>query len=418
MAQLSNGRVSEKVVDRYPVKIERKHLTLRPSRTDKILGYPLAPTEQATHLRAVGLGVEDRDGALAVEVPTFRPDITREVDLIEEVGRLAGFDRLPSTVPAGQAGLLDPRQQSERTLRRALAGLGLYEAWTSSFFSDRDLDRLGLPPQHAGRRVIRLENPMSQEEDSMRTTLLPGVLRSVARNVAQRRAGGLGLFEIARVYEPTGTQLPQEGLLLTAVMSGERVPQTWAEPAREWDFFAAKELLTNALGSLRIADISFAPRESMPFHPTRAANVRVGDHPVGVIGQLHRTVCEEFNVPEGTVAFELALAPVFAAMPGRPTVEELPRFPAVLIDVAVVVDESVPAVQVEQLIKRAGTPELSSVRLFDLYRGSQVPEGRKSLAFALELRDPTRTLTDDDAVSVRNRIVAMLEQQMGAGLRT
>lgn len=419
MGDLSGGRVSQGVVDRYPEKIERKRLTLRPARTDQILGYTLSPNEQATHLRSIGLIVDDQQqGPLAVEVPTFRPDIAREIDLVEEVARLAGFDRLPSTVPAGQAGVLDPTQQAERTLRRALAGLGFYEAWTSSFFSERDLDRLGLPTEHAVRRLVNVENPMSQDEDAMRTTLLPGLLRSLARNFAQRRATGVALFEIARVYEPTDAELPQEGLLLTAVMAGERVSASWSGAAHPWDFFAGKEILTSALASLRVTDLGFTPREAMPFHTTRAANVTAGTRPVGLLGELHPDVCERFTVPEGAVAFEIALAPVFAALPSRPTVGELPRFPAVVRDLAVVVDDSVPAADVEAVIRSAGAPELTSLRLFDVYRGSQVPPGKKSLAFALELRDAGRTLTDEDAVAVRDRILSELEQQMGAGLRT
>ena len=252
----------------------------------------------------------------------------------------------------------------------------------------------------------------------MRTTILPGLLRSVALNFAQRRASGVGLFEIARVYEPADDQeLAQEGLLLSAIMAGERAPQAWNEGARPWDFFAAKDILVSTLAGLRITDVTFAPREAMPFHPTRAANVATGERPVGILGEIHPDVCERFAVPQGAVAFELALAPVFAAMPGRPTVEELPRFPSMGFDLAVIVDRSVPAREVENVIRRAGSPELTSVRLFDLYKGPQVPPGKKSLAFALELRDPGRTLTDDDAAAVRSRIVDMLEQQLGAGLR-
>ena len=417
MAQQSGGRVSEDVVDRYPVRIERKRLSLRPTRTDKILGYTLPPTEQAHHLSAIGLKVESRNGLIDVEVPTYRPDLTREIDLVEEVGRLAGFDRLPSTVPAGQAGILEPSQVAERTLRRALATLGLFEAWTSSFFSDRDLDRLGLPSGHAVRRLVRLENPMSQDEDSMRTTLLPGVLRSIARNFAQRRADGVGLYEIARVYEPSSSDLAQEGVLLSAVMAGNRTPQSWRGPAVAWDLFEAKGVLTSALCSLQVEDVAFTPREAMPFHPTRAANVSVQGRAAGILGELHPDVCDRFDVPEGSVAFEIALAPVYAAMPPRPTVDELPRFPAILIDLALVVDDGVPAWEIERLIRTAGEPEVTSVRLFDLYRGSQVPAGKKSLAFALELREPSRTLTDEDAVRVRNRIMESLGRQMGAALR-
>jgi phenylalanyl-tRNA synthetase beta chain len=418
MAGLTGARISDNVVDRYPNKVERKRVTLRPQRTDRVLGYSIPPNEQAGYLKALHLPVVESGLALDVEVPTFRPDIQREVDLIEEVARLAGFDRLPATVPPGQAGVLDRPQQADRALRHVLAGEGLFEAWTSSFFSEADLDRLGLPSEHVVRRLVRIANPMSQEEDAMRTTLFPGLLRSVSRNFAQQRAKGIGLFEIARVYEPGDGELPHEGSLLSAVMGGERVPQTWAEAARPWDFYAAKGVLTNALDALRVAHVSFSERSTLPFHPTRAANVVLEDRVIGVLGELHPSVCSNFEVPEGCVAFEIALAPVFAAMPQKPTVTELPKFPAVFLDLAVVTNESVASSEVQNVIASAGSPELVSVRLFDIYRGPQVPEGKKSLAFALELRDPARTLTDEDQTSVRERITAALRDQLGAELRT
>ncbi|MDQ4094869.1 MAG: phenylalanine--tRNA ligase subunit beta, partial [Actinomycetota bacterium] len=206
--------------------------------------------------------------------------------------------------------------------------------------------------------------------------------------------------------------------VVAAVCSGPRRAQAWSGPAEPWDFFALKGALEAALGGLGITGFEFTPVDGVPFHPTRAARVGAGGAIFGAIGEIHPDVCERFEVPEGTVAFEVALAAILAAIPGRPRVEELPKFPPILIDLAVVVDQSIPAGAVETIITEAGAPEVESVRLFDLYRGDQIEAGKKSLAYALQLRAPDRTMTDDEAAAVRNRIIAALADRTGAQLRS
>lgn len=412
----SGGVVSSSVVDEYPRPFERRTITLRPSRVNALLGFETAPRSQATHLQSIGMGVSEQGRDLLVAVPSFRPDVKREEDLVEEVARLAGFERLPSTLPPGQAGRLEPLQLAERRVGRTLGGFGLHEAWTGSFMSERDLDALGVASDHPTRALVRLANPMSEEEDVLRTTLLPGLLRAAARNFAQRAAGA-ALFEIARVYEPSGEILPQEGTILGAVFAGVRRPPSWDSPEDRWGFFDAKGVVEGLCATLELLAPTFAPAQGMPFHPTRAARVSLGSVTVGTIGELHPDVCERFDVPEGAVAFELALAPLFSLLPGRVKVEELPRYPAVYLDLAVVVDDDLPARRVEEVIRRAGAPELAAIRLFDLYKGHQVPEQKKSLAYALELRAPDRTMTDADANTVRDRIVDALRNETGAELR-
>jgi phenylalanyl-tRNA synthetase beta chain len=405
------------IVDEYPVSIERRQVSLRPQRTSQLLGFDISTRAQVEHLRSVGLDVvSDSDETVDVVVPSFRADIQREVDLIEEVARLAGFDRLPSTVPKGAAGGLEPMQVVERSLRRLLVGLGVSEAWTTSLGSVKDIDDLGLGEDHPARRMVALANPMSEQEDRLRTSLFPGLLRSVARNVSHR-VTDVALFEISRIYEATsGARLPAEPTLLAAAFTGYRRARSWHGDAIPWGFFQAKGVLTSALGAYGL-EVRTAPHEGMPFHPTRAAGVLLGEEMIGSIGELHPSVCERFDVPDGTVAFEVALAPVLAALPGRSRVSELPKFPPVVIDLAVVVDEEVAAETVERAIRTAGSPELTSLSLFDVYRGSQIPDGKKSLAYALQMRASDRTLTDEDAVAVRERIVGALRADLNAELR-
>ena len=417
MVELSGGRVSATLVDEYPQRIERRRIRLRPASTDKLLGITIPPAEQAERLRSIEMTVGDSTGALDVVVPTFRPDVTREVDLIEEVGRLHGFHELPSTLPKGAAGGLERDQRAERSLRNVLADLGVYEVVTPSLISPEDIERLELDESNPARRMVEVANPMVEDERAMRTTLLPSVLKAVALNQAQR-AQGVALFEIARIYEPMHDVLPQEGLVLAGAFSGLRSEQEWTGPARQWDFFGVKGILEAAFDGLGLESPLFAPAKGKPFHPTRAATVSLGSAPLGALGELHPDVCARFDVAERTLAFELSLAPVFEALPERVQLREPSRYPATFIDLAVVVDDAVASAKVRDVIAGAGAPEVVSVRLFDVYKGQQVGEGKKSLAFALELRAEEGTMTDDEALKVRDRILPALQERTGGTIRT
>lgn len=417
LAELCAAKIASNDVDEHPVPFARRILSLRPGRTDHVLGFTTSAADQAAYLASVGFGVNEGD-ELEATVPSWRPDVEREVDLIEEVARLAGFDKLPETIPPGGAGGLTSVQEAERVVKRTLSGAGLHEAWTPSMISERDLDLLELRPEHPARRIVKLSNPMIEDESVMRTMLLPGLLRAVARNVAHR-ADGVALYELSRVYEPADSEpLPRESLVLGAAFTGNRRTRSWLHPEDRWDFYRAKGVLEATFDALRFDDAGFRPVKGMPFHPTRAALVSLGTAPLGIVGELHPDVCGRFDVPEGTVAFEIGLDAVFRRLPGRPTVEELPRYPGIYLDVAVVVDDDIAAGRVGEVIAGAGAPEVVDVTLFDVYRGDQVAAGKKSLAYALELRAPERTLTDADAARVRDRILTALEERTGAVLRS
>ena len=425
LGQLAGVRVAAAAVDACTRPFVARRVALRPARTNHVLGIEVAAQAQEQRLRSLGFDVHtlsngSRSAAgaeLDVGIPSWRHDIRAEIDLIEEVARMEGFDRLPATLPPGVRGGLEPEQAALRGLARALSGAGLHEAWTSAFMDASALDRLGLPPDDPARTAVVIHNPMTEDEGRLRTTLLPGLLKSCARNLAHG-APGAALFELARVYRPTGGLLPEEPATVAAVFCGEATPPTWRGPERRWDFYSAKGVLEAVLRSVRLGPVSYAPGGGMPFHPTRVASLSVDRAGVGVLGELHPDVCRRFDVAERSLAFELDLTPLLAALPERPKVAELPRFPPVYMDLAFVVDSSIPEAKLRSAIEDSGRPEVTSVSLFDLYRGEQVGEGKKSLAYALELRSPDRTLTDEDAAAVRARIIATVAERTGGELRS
>ena len=416
LGEVGGARNSSHVVDVYPEIIEPRRIVLRPERARALIGLDISDDAQKTHLTSVGLDAAPEEGVLVVHAPTFRPDLEDEVDLIEEIARLAGYDSIGSTTPPGAAGGLSVEQRTERLLKFGLSTLGVQEAWTPSFASPADADLLGLDEHHPGRRMVVLANPMSDAETAMRTSLLPGLLRSAARSLAHL-ADGVALFEVARVYENSGAELPRESSTLGAVFTGVRLRGTWDAPERRWDFFSAKGILEAACAHLGITDLRFEPASGAPFHPTRLATVTVERAPVGVLGELHPDVCDRFDVPAGTIALELALAPLIGRPGLRTQAADLPKLPPTFIDIALVVDEGIPARNVHEIVEKAGAPETVRVRLFDVYRGDQIGPGKKSLAFALELRAEDATVTDEQAVAVRDRIVTAARERLGGELR-
>ena len=366
-------------------------------------------------------------------VPTWRrDDVTRETDLIEEVARIWGLDRLPSTLPSrrGAVGRLAPEQRLRRRAEDALVGAGLSEAVGWSFTSPAVLARLGLQDD-----VVALENPMSEDQSVMRTTLLGSLLDALRRN-RSRGFEDVRLFEAGSVYLPraaagelataaTGNpwypandpDLPIERTRIAALICGHDRPPSWGDPdPPRADLFAAKGVLEAMLRALRV-DWSVEAGAGAPFlHPTRSASVLLGGAGAGWLGELHPSVTAAWDL-DAVAGFELDFGVLAAAAPGVLRYEDLTSFPAIRQDIAVVVADDVPAAGVLEVVRSAGGALLRDARVFDVYRGAQVGEGRASLALRLEFRAPDRTLTDEDVAQRRAKIVAALRDRVGGELR-
>jgi phenylalanyl-tRNA synthetase beta chain len=402
----------------------------------RVAGVPYTAAQVVELLGAVGAVVDAGGNPLVVTPPTWRPDLTDPADLIEEVVRLAGYDDVPSVLPTAPPGRgLTEVQRRRRAVGRTLAEAGYVEAPAYPFIATAALEALGLPDDDPRRQVIVVRNPLSEEEPALRTTLLPGLLATLARNLA-RGQRDLALFEHGAVFPgDRRTPAPVPGVdrrpddetlaaLLGAVppqpwhiavaLVGNREPRGWWGAGRQatWaDAVQAARLVAAASG----VDLTVRAGELAPWHPGRCADLLVGDTVVGHAGELHPRVCAALELPARTAAMELDLDGLPSA--GVPVGPPISSFPPVLLDLALVVKEEVPAAEVAAALEAGAGELLESIRLFDVYTGAPVPAGSRSLAYALTLRAPDRTLTGEEATAVRDAAVAAAAERTGAELR-
>ncbi|MET0999620.1 MAG: phenylalanine--tRNA ligase subunit beta, partial [Marmoricola sp.] len=386
----------------------------------RVTGMDIASHTTIANLEAVGCEVTAAADTLDARVPSWRPDLEDPFDLVEEVARIVGYENVPSVLPTAPSGLgLTPAQSMRRRIGRTLAGAGYVEVLNFPFVGEVDFDRLGLEAADSRRTALRLANPLSNEEPLMTTTLLPGLLRTVARNVS-RGTSDLALFEAAPVTLPhpgEGTPilpvdrpptegewddlnkgLPEQPLHLAFAVCGDRDRGGWwgkGRPAGWNDVIETARTVATALGlELTVRSAGLAP-----WHPGRCAELLVGETSVGHAGELHPKVCRAFGVPARTAVAELDLDALLARAETVPTAPDFSTYPVAKEDVALVVDEDLPAEELAATLREGAGPLCESVRLFDVYTGPQVGEGRKSLAFALRFRAPDRTLTEKDTAA-------------------
>jgi phenylalanyl-tRNA synthetase beta chain len=421
MRQHAGATVCRGLVDVYPAPLPPCVIDLKTAEVRRILGMNLPQEECARLLRALEFKVEaSGPDALRVTAPPHRLDIEAgPADLIEDLVRLYGYDRLPATLLADQL----PEQSAtkpppfEERVRDILVACGLQEVITYALTTPEREQPLGV----AGGEYVRLLNPVSSERVVMRHSVLTGVLEVAAANL--RHTDDVRLFEVGSVYLPRpDAKLPDEPRRLALVLCGRRQPEFWGDPQGQarsaLDFFDLKGVIEALVGDLHLEGVSY--RKALPpaLHPGRAADLVVGDRAVGAFGELHPKVAAAFGL-EGrqVLAGELDLGALQAAVPARHLYAPVPRFPPALRDIAVVVDESVTAERVAAEIRASGGDLLRGVRLFDLYRGESIPAGHKSLAYALTYQADDRTLTDKEVDRAHGRIENRLRHVLHAQIR-
>ena len=421
MKALGGGTVSRGAVDAYPRKILPRKISLRVSRTNRILGTSIGAGEIPGYLRRLHLEVrESGPDSFEVMTPTYRVDLTREIDLIEEIARLHGFHRIPVTLPSGRVApeSKTAMQKGTERAKSLLAAFGFWEVITYSFLSTQVLRDLNLPPEDRRATPLRIQNPLSEDQAVMRTTLIPGLLSS-ARSNLHRQNLDLKLFELGRVFFPRqAEELPEEAASLGGILCGRREEESWAQGKAECDFFDLKGVLEGLFEGLGVSGLRFLPAPEVPFlHPGKSAAVWGGEEEIGVLGEVHPGVTERFDLKGKVFLFELNFEKVVSRMTERRKFTPLPRYPAVTRDLAVVVDESVAAGDLLRTLWQADEGWIKEIRLFDLYRGNPVPAGKKSLAFRLTYQKEDRTLTDREVNEFHQKLVEFLTRQYQGTLR-
>lgn len=428
----SGGKVAQGLVDQYPLPPVDPVVEFTTADVKRWLGIDLRSSEIAAILERLEFSVTVEGETLRAQTPDHRLDIGEGIigvaDLMEEIARIYGYQRIPETRMADEIPpqRRNPDYETEEVLRDILVDLGLQEVITHRLTTPEKEHRrfihsgsntsMGSGP--GGKVYLRLENPIASDRTVLRQDILASLLDVAERNA--RLTDRMAFFEIGKVYLPVaGQTLPEEPRRIGILLSGPRSPAGWqASDRTPMDFFDLKGVIEALITRLHLEEIDFAPGTDSSFHPGKCASVAVGEQTIGVIGELHPLVKDRYDLPEYPILLaELDLDAIQPLLPERYELLSIPVYPPVLEDLAFVVPEDIPAQRVLELIREASGGAVAKVRLFDVYRGGQAGPGNKSLAFNLTYQAPDRTLTDGEVASIRNRIVSELEKQLGARLR-
>ena len=418
IAELCGGTVRAGRVDVVPKSLAPRRVKLRPARVGELLGIAVPPAESTGILLSLGFKQVDAEHW---EVPQARVDIGGEEDLIEEIARIRGYEQIPAVLPRG-LGVLAPEPKgalAERRIRTALAGAGLDEVVNYSFVAPSDLAAFA-----AETGAIGVTNPLSAEQAVMRTTLLPSLVQNVTRS-ARHQAQGVGFYEIARSYRPdpegggpAHRPVAIERLEVAGVLWGLRdEARSWTAKDAAVDFYDAKAAVEAVLSALHLEGVTWEPLVCAWYHPRAAAVVMRAGKRLGTLGQLHPRAQKSLDAPDGIFLFQLDLDELIAAAVLVPQAVPLTRFPAVLRDLALVVAMGRENEEIRKLIVEVGAPLVEDARIFDVYTGKPIPEGQKNVAYALRYRAADRTLTDLEVNVAHAKIVAEVNQRLGAQLR-
>lgn len=416
--ELGGGEVVQGIADVYPQPRQPLTIKLRPQRVNQVLGTDLSVEDVIGYMQCLSFQVKKgkNKSTLEVLVPTYRPDLELEIDLIEEIARLHGYNLIPSELPGGitTPGGLTPYQIFQVRIRNCMAK-NLREVINYSFINQEIFDRVMLPKDDYRRNTIAIANPLSEEQGVMRTTLMPGLLTNIGRNLSRRNQNP-AFFEIGSVFIPGEAKLPNEILKLGAAVAG-RSNLSWKSPSVELDFYFLKGIAEDLFHQIGVQDVEYIPRVEPGLHPGRSAVIMCGQEEVGVIGEVHPQVLENFDIRTRAVIMELEVEKLYKHARPRIMTESIARFPAVERDLAVLLPAEVSSAQAIMTIRAAGEPLLRDVAVFDLFTGGKLAADLKSIAFRLTFQSDTGTLKDEDVNPVIDRIIDRLQQELGAKLR-
>ncbi|QDP40812.1 phenylalanine--tRNA ligase subunit beta [Radiobacillus deserti] len=420
LSQYANGTVLSGVVEHDQLGKQEKTVKMNVSKVNDRLGTTISNEEAADILRKLRFEFQADGENFTVSIPTRRQDITIFEDMVEEIARIYGYDRLPYTLPQGasQAGGLTNYQLLKREVKRFLEGVGLSETITYSLTSDERANMLVSPEiKEVSVRPVRLAMPMSEDHSTLRLSILPELLASLGYNVA-RKQQNLAYYEVGTVFasqEEETTKQPDERLRVAGALTGTWLEQPWQQERKEVDFYLVKGIVEGLLSKLSVT-AHVVQTKLDGLHPGRTAQLFVGETSIGFIGQLHPTLQKAFGLKD-TYVFDLDLEFLFRVHEDEPSFEKIPRFPSVSRDIALVVEENIQAGKVQATIEEVGGPLLQDVQVFDVYQGEHLAKGKKSIAFNLLYLDPERTLTDEEVEESYQAILEAVKDKHQAELR-
>ncbi len=419
--ELAGGRIVEGVIDVYPQPIRPKPIRLRVKRIFQILGTEISQREVRNYLEDLGLDVhEENEEVFLITPPTFRGDLEREIDLIEEIARLHGYDKIPVTIPTRPPSI-EGRDKEFSMIKKAMDILihhGYHEVITYSFTSPSSLDRIGLPIEDPRREHIRILNPLTEDFSIMRTTLIPGLIETASYNLS-RKNSNLKLFELRKVFLPQeGERLPKEVKYLAGLVMGFDRDLHWAFVPRPVDFYDIKGCVEDLLDALMIKEIKFDPCHHVPYlHPGKASQITIGSEVLGVLGEVHPEVLSHYEVHGRAYLFEIDFSKIVKYAKEGKRFQPLPKFPAIHRDLSIIVDQSLEAEKIIRVIQTLPQSLIEEITLFDIYQGPPIPEGKKGISYRIRYRADDRTLTDEEVNRYHEKILSRLKDVLPIELR-
>ncbi len=419
--ELAGGRIVAGAIDAYPTRLQPKPVPVRISRVNHVLGTKIPASKVKSHLEDLELKVEqEREDLLVVTPPTFRGDLEREIDLVEEVVRMEGYENVPMTLPASSS---FPSGRSrdlvlEKKATEVLLHHGFHEVINYSFVSPASDDLIGLDRGDPRRKHFRILNPLTEDFSVMRTTLIPGLLETARYNLSRKNAD-LKIFELGRVFLfEEGERLPREFRYLAGLAVGYEGEPHWASKPRPVDFYDVKGCAEELLEVFQIEGVSFDRLEEIPYlHPGRSAGISSKGERLGVIGEVHPEVLSRYDIPERAYLFEINFELLLERAREEKRFQSLQRFPAVYRDLSLVVDGALEVGRLVEAIWAVQMPAIDEVVLFDLYRGEPIPEGKKGISCRIRYRADDRTLTDEEVNEHHERVIGRLRGVFHVELR-
>ncbi len=405
--ELGCGENTSGMIDVMGNVTDMKTLPFRPEKINAFLGTNISTEQMVKYFDALDIKT-DLD-KMTVTPPSFRPDLEGEADIAEEVARFCGYDKIPVTLLSGEAtcGKKTDRQAAQDDINKILTALGMYEIYTYTFTSPSVFDKLSVPADSKLRNAVKISNPLGEDTSIMRTTTIASMLDILSRNYNYRNAAAR-LFEIGKIFTPTEEgKLPDEPLKITIGIYGDKA-----------DFYDIKGICEEMFRSLNVQNVKYeAVTDNPTFHPGRCAKISASGKTLGIIGEIHPAVGRKYGIETPVYIGELDFENVFLNIGTDVKFKELPKYPAVTRDIAMLVDKTVPVADIEEVVKKASGKLLESINLFDVYEGEQIPEGKKSVAYSAVYRALDRSLTGDEVQKVFDKVLKNLENQLGAQLR-